>query len=129
MKRLALALTVLLAFAVSACGKDSHESLAAEGQALMKEFAETLEKVTDVASAKAQKPKLQSLVTKLEELNTRREKLPEPSEEQIKKMMESMGKDTEQTVMKLQGAMMRIMFDPAISAELKDIDFQKAGGK
>ena len=127
MKRLALALSVLLAFAVSACGKDTHEKLAREGQSLMKEFAETLEKVTDVNSAKAQKPKLQELVKQLEALDERRKKLPEPSEAEIKAAIDSMGKDMEAIAMKLQGAMMRILFDPAISAELKDIDFQKAG--
>jgi hypothetical protein len=127
MKRLALAMTVLLAFAVSACGKDTHESLAREAQGLMKDFAETLEKVTDVPSAKAQKPALQALVNKFEALKVRRDKLGEPTEEQLKQMMESLSKDKEleQTAMKFQAAMMRIMFDPAINAELKDIDFQK----
>jgi hypothetical protein len=125
MKRLALATSALLVIAVSACGRDTYASLAREGHELMKEMVATIEKITDASSARAQKPALQAIVKKFENLDERRKKLPEPSEADMKALEESMSKEMQETLMKLQGAMMKIMFDPAISAELKDIDFQR----
>ena len=127
MTRLALALTVLLAFAVSACGKDTHESIFIEQKGLVKQIAETLEKMTDASSAKAHKAELRSLGEAYQALKTRSEKLPKPTAEETKVMMGKISADKElqEISLKFQGSVARIMTDPAISAELKDVDFQK----
>ena len=125
MKRLALAMIALLAFAASACGKDTHVSIFLEQKALARQLGDTLEKITDAASAKAHKATLQSLEPKFQSLKARSEKLPKPTEEETKTIMAKITGDKEllEIAMKVQGSLMRIQQDPAISAELKDINF------
>jgi len=64
-----LALTVVAALLLCCgCGGDSHESLAAEAVSTNKDLLATLETVKDEASAKAAKPKLKSLVEKMNDM-------------------------------------------------------------
>jgi hypothetical protein len=123
-----LALTSVLALMICAgCGGgDSRTSLEAEAQTTMTEFVAALDGVKDEASAKAAKPKLKTLIEKLDDLNKRQAKLPAPSEDEIKALDTKYGKQMEDLALKLQGNMMRIAFDPKIRAELEDIDMKKA---
>jgi hypothetical protein len=129
MRRLSAVAVVFVALVAAACGGDTRDSLAREAQNTMAEFATTMDSIKDVDSARAAKPKLQSLIAKLEDINKRGEKLPEPTEAESKAMMEKYSKEMESTMMKMQGAFMRIAMDPAIQAELKDLDFEKVGGR
>jgi len=125
MKRLTVVALMVSALIVGACGADTRESLATEQEKVMNEFVTALDGITDADSARAAKPKLQAIVARMDDINTRESKLPPPTEAETKALMEKHGKDLEATMTKLQGAMMRIMFNPGIQAELKDIDFQK----
>lgn len=127
MTRQALTTILLLAFAVSACGKDTHESIFLEQKALANEIGDTLATITDVASAKAHKSTLESLGARYQALKARSEKLPQPTPEERKTLMDriSNDKDLQDIAMKVQGAMARIQMDPVLSAELKGIDLQK----
>jgi hypothetical protein len=115
--------TIALTLVVAGCG-DSRESLAEEGVSTMKELVATLDGVKDASTAKAAKSKIQSLVSKLDDLKARMDKLgANPSEE--KALQDKYGKEMEEQMGKLLPAMMRIQFDPNIQGELKDIDFKK----
>jgi len=131
MKRFAIAASVFVAVLSIGCGKDTRASLAKEGQAAMAELATLFEGVKDADTARAAKPKLITLANKINSINDRAQKLPEPTEAEMKAMTDSMGKSMEDTMMKLQTQLMRVMFDPAIQKELDDPALQKAlnGGK
>ncbi|HEX5070999.1 MAG TPA: hypothetical protein VFV78_12355 [Vicinamibacterales bacterium] len=125
MKRLALVPFIVSVALAAACGADTRDSLAAEQQKVMEEFVTALDGVKDADTARSAKPKLQSIVARMEDINTRESKLPPPTDAETKALLEKHGKSMQDTMMKLQGSMMRIMMDPGIQAELKDIDFQK----
>ena len=117
-----LALTSALMFLVcSGCG-DSHESLAGEGQSTMKDMVSVLDGVKDEASAIAAKPRLKSLMDRLNDINLRQSKLPAPTEAEIKAMEAKYGKQMEEFQQKFMGHMMRIAFDPKIMAQLNDLE-------
>jgi vancomycin resistance protein YoaR len=122
MKRSACALLTVAVLA--GCGGDSHESLAADSVATMKELIATLETVKDAASAKAAKPKLTAVVQKMQKIQERQTKLGVPSDADLKAMESTLGKEIEGLQQKMVTAMMRIQFDPAIQAELGDIDMK-----
>ncbi len=126
MKRLTiLALAICAAMMTTACGGDTRDSLASEQLKVMNDFATTLEGVKDAGSAKAAKPKLEALATRMDDINARESKLPPATEAETKALMEKRGKDMDATMMKVQSAMMKIMMDPAIQAELKDVNMGK----
>ena len=126
MKRLTILALALCAAMTTACGGDTRDSLASEQLKAMNEFATTLEGVKDASSAKAAKPKLEALATRMDDINTRERKLPPATEAETKALMEKHSKEMQATMMKVQGAMMKIMMDPAIQAELKDVNMGKA---
>jgi hypothetical protein len=127
MKRLTIAALLVSVAMATGCGADTRDSLATEQKKAMDEFATTLDGVKDAETARAAKPKLQALATRMDDINTRESKLPPATEAETKALIEKHGKDLEGTMMKMQGAMMRIMLNPAIQAELKDVDFGKVG--
>jgi len=121
MKRtLALVAAILLFAHVGGCG-DSHESLAAEQVSTMNDFVATMDTVKDVDSAKAAKPKLKSLMEKMTDVQKRMEKLPAPTEAQVKAMDAKYGKQMEEAARKMQASMFKVVSDPRIAAELQDI--------
>ena len=83
-----------------------------------------LDAVKDDTSAKAAKPKLKRLSAKLEDINTRANKLGTPTEAEVKALDQKHGKEMEELMQKMTGHMMRIAFDPKIQAELADIDMK-----
>ena len=126
-----LFLLVLIAIVVTAIGfgisgrsgrGDSHESLAGEGQSTMNEMVSVLDGMKDEASAKSAKPKLTSLMDRLNDINQRQSRLPTPTEAEIKAMGAKYGKQMEELQKKFMGHMMRIAFDPKINAQLADIE-------
>lgn len=124
MKRLLALSTMLMLMAGPGCGGDTHESLAAEVVPVMREMADTISTIKDEATAKAAKPKLERIAAKMKDLNTRREKLPAPTEAQTKAMIEKYGKEMEAAQRKMMGSLMAISGDPKIQEVLKDIDFK-----
>ena len=105
-------------------GGDSHESLAVEGQGVLKQMVAVLDTVKDEASAKAAKPQLKALSAKLNDINARQAKLPAPTEAEIKAMDEKHGKETEEIGHKFQAQAMRITFDPKLSSVFNDLDLK-----
>ena len=73
---------------LSACGGGGHEALQKDMESVMEDVADSLAKVTDVESAKKQKPVIEKLGKKMTALAEKLEKLGPPSEEQAKKMLE-----------------------------------------
>ena len=105
-------------------GGDSHESLAVEGQGVLKQMVAVLDTVKDEASAKAAKPELKSLSEKLNDINARQAKLPAPTEAEIKAVDEKHGKEMEEIGHKFQAHAMRITFDPKLSTVFNDLDLK-----
>jgi hypothetical protein len=123
MKRL-LTLTPMLVFLVcSGCG-DSHDSLTSESLSTMSKLVATLDGVKDEASAKSAKSDVKSLLTRLNEINTRQSKLPAPTEAEGKAIEKKYAKQMEELSTKLQGNMLRIVTDPKIASVFEDIDLK-----
>jgi len=118
---IALTSILLIAFCIG-CGGHTHESLQGEALDTMKKMIAVLENVKDEASAKSAKAELKSLAEKLNDLNARQSKLGMPTENEIEAMDDKYGKEMDEVGRKFQGQVMRIMFDPKISAELNDIN-------
>lgn len=127
MKRLSVLALVVCVAITAACGGDTHEKLAGQQQKLMEDFVAVLERIKDAETARAEKPALKSIVERMKDLNARESKLPPPTEAETKALMDTYGKAMESTMMKFQAGMMKIMFNPAIQAELKDVDLQGVG--
>jgi hypothetical protein len=121
MKRVLALASVVMMMVCAGCG-DSHESLAAEQVSVMKDMISTFEGIKDGPTAKSAKPTLKSLFEKMNSINERQAKLEMPTEAQGKVIIEKYGKQMEELQQKMMGSMMRIGFDPAIRAELDDLD-------
>ena len=120
-----LACAVLFMFLCSGCGGgDTHDSLTAASLGAMKELVTTLESMKDEASANAAKPKLKSLAEQMNGLNERQAKLKAPTEAEAKAIDEKYGKEMEDLQMRLTQSLMRIQFDPKLSAALNDIELK-----
>jgi len=127
MKPVTVVALIVSAAMAAACAGDTRESLAAESQRVLDEFAATLDGIKDADTARSAKPKLQAIIKRMDDINTRQNKLPAQTNAETKALVDKYGKKMEETAAKVQAAMMRIFFTPAIQAELKDIDFQKIG--
>lgn len=117
-----VALASLLLVLVPGCGGDTHQSLVDESMPLMREMAATVTTIKDEATAKAAKPKLEVIASKMKDLKARRDKLPAPTEAEMKASIDKYGKEMEELQKKMIGSMMAIQFDPAIQKVLGDID-------
>jgi hypothetical protein len=129
MKHVIGLVTTALLLLAGGCGGDSHQSLADESMATMKEMVATLDNIKDEASAKSNKSRLKAILQKMNGINDRQAKLPAPTEADLKAMEARHGKEMEELQTKMAGHMMRIAFDPKISAELKDLDEEFAKGR
>jgi hypothetical protein len=109
---------------VPGCGGDTHDSLAAESVDVMKKLVAALEGVKDEATARSAKPTLESLASKMKDIDQRQTKLGTPTDAEIKAMGDKYGKEMEALQPKLVAAMMRMQFDPQIAAVLQDIDMK-----
>lgn len=125
MRKLFSVVLVTMLLVGPGCGGDTHQSLAASAVSTMKDFVDTLDNVKDEASAQSNKSKLQSLATKMKDINQRQEKLPKPTADEMKAMGDKYGPQMEDLQKRVMGDMFRIMSDPKIMAVLHDIDFEK----
>ncbi|MEX2214390.1 MAG: hypothetical protein WD768_09700 [Phycisphaeraceae bacterium] len=100
------------------CGGGSHEAVAEESVSKFKELASVLEGVTDTASAKAAKPKIDAIVAELKAIGERSKALPEPDEATKKKIMEKMKTELTSAMMKMQEAMMKLATNPEAAKAL-----------
>lgn len=114
-------LGILVLGICSGCG-DTRDKVAADGVAVMKELVTTLESVKDGASAKAAKSKLASLGEKMKAIQKRQEKLPAITKEEQDALGAKHGKEMMELQEKLMQTFLRVGLDPAIQAELKDLD-------
>lgn len=128
MKPLVTTCTLMLLMLCTGCG-DSHESLAAESVSAMKELIAAMDTVKDEASATSAKPRLKSIMERLNDINARQAKLPMMTEPQMKAIEAAHGKEMEELQEKMVGHMMRIMLDPKIAAVLQDLDSVMKKGK
>src|SRR5262245_54289022 len=118
MKRLLGLTSILMLLALCpGCGGDTHEKLAAKAIDTMKEMCTVLDGVKDEESAKAAKGKLKSLMETLDDLNKRQEKLPKPTDAEIK-AMEAKSSEMMEVQQKFMGHMMRIAADPKLRDQL-----------
>jgi hypothetical protein len=122
---IAIALLLLL----PGCGGDTRQSLTDEMMTNLRELVTTFDGVKDEASAKSAKPRLKSLMEKMNDINERQAKLPPPTEDEIKAIDQKHGKEMEELQMKMAGHMMRVAFDPKISAELQELEAEMKKGK
>ena len=90
----------------------------------MKEMITVMDSVKDEASAQAAKPRLKSLVEKMNDISARQAKLPAPTEAEIKAMGEKYGKEMDEIGRRFQANAMRINFDPKLSAVFNDLDLK-----
>lgn len=124
MKPLLSLVALMMLLTCAGCGGDSHESIAAESTSLMKDLVAALEPITDGPTAKAAKPKIVEIVKKMNALKERQAKLGTPTEADLKAMIDKHGAAMEDLQKKMNTVMMRVQFNPAIQAELNDVDFK-----
>jgi hypothetical protein len=122
MKSVITCMALALALVTAPGCSDSREDLAGESLDVMTQVESVLATVKDADTAKAAKSKLEPLVTKMNDIKARMDKLGTPSEAEMKSMLDKYGTKMEELQKKMVGHMMRIGFDPQIQAELKDLD-------
>ncbi len=88
MKNRVIAMLILIA-ALTGCG-DSFVKVESDRVSLKKEYLAVLASVQDEDSAKAAVPKIEAIAAKMDELEKRVKALGEPTEADMKQMMESM---------------------------------------
>jgi hypothetical protein len=111
---------ILVMALLSGCAKDTHERLAAENVATMKELSATLDKIIDEKSARRAKSSLESLAKKLEAIGERDAKLPPPTSAETQAINAKYGAQTTELEQKITGQIMRTGLNPGIAAELGD---------
>jgi len=98
---------------------DTHEDLAAETIEVMEQYVEALEKVTDAATAEANRPRIEELRAELRSLMQRKEALGELTPEQTEALVEKYGERL-QVLSQRQGQIgMRFAKEPEIQAILR----------
>ena len=113
--------------AAAAVGGRSHEDVMDDMLATMDEISDVLAKVTDEASAKAAKPKLETLTARMQAIQKEANAMGKPdaaTEEALQKKYEAR---LQQVMGRFMKEMMRVSQDPTISAELSDA-MGKMGG-
>lgn len=105
MKKFVSTIVLAMALLLVGCG-DSHDAVAADKVALMKEFTTILESVKDVPTANAAAPKLESLASRAESIKKRLDVLGEPTAEQEKELEAKYEKQMMEVVSKGMDAMM-----------------------
>jgi hypothetical protein len=120
MKRLAPILAVIGLLAVlSGCG-DSHESLASENVAILKQLNGILDAVKDEASAKDARTKFESSRAKLEGIKQRADALGKASKGTKADVERQFNAEKRANIDKLFGHMERINKDPKLAGPLKE---------
>lgn len=88
--------SILIAFVILAgltgCGGDSHLDVELDRVALGKEYLAILQSATDDASAKAAASKIEAIAVKLAALKKREEALGDPTEDEFKRMADTVQK-------------------------------------
>ncbi len=113
-----LSLLVALVLLCPACGGSEHEALARESVSLMKDFGDTLAKVTDKSSAEKQKGKLESIVADMHDVKVRMESKGEPSAEEESALEEKMKAEMAPVMQTMMQEMMRIGQNEEVMAVL-----------
>ncbi len=122
------ALAFMIVFALGSCGpNNSPEALAKANIALMKDFAATLAKVTDKASAEKQTAALEQIGKRAKDLQARMAKAGEPSDAAAEKLLKEIGPAMETSMQQLSQELIRISSNPELQAvlgpTLEDMDF------
>lgn len=112
-----LAISAAILLTLSGCG-DSHDAVAREGVATLKELSKTLEGVKDEASAKAASPRLNELADRMERLKERSDKLGKPSKETEEALKQKYQSEMQAVLPSLMGSMMRLAFNPNVAKHL-----------
>jgi hypothetical protein len=115
-----VSLAVLMLALVGCDSKPTHESLAQEAIGKMNEMAGVLEGVTDEASAKAAKPKLQAIDASMKELKAKEEKLGKLSADEEKRLKEKYEPQMEEAMKKLIAQFGRLATDPKLASVLDE---------
>jgi hypothetical protein len=115
-----LASLVLLALC-SGCG-NSRDSLASDSVDTMKDLVAAMDGITDAASARRAKPTLEDLFEKMGDLEERQSEMGEPTDQEMQELLTKYGDEMQATQMQLVNSMMRIGSNPAIVAELEDLE-------
>ena len=115
---LALLIPIVVLFGIAACGGgESHEDLARESVSTFKEFGNTLERVTDKASAEGHVKELDELVTKIDDLQARMEKLGTPLDsKEAEAMTKNLESEMGEAMAKISRELARIAQNPELSA-------------
>jgi len=122
MKQLYTSAALLMFLLCSGCGGDTRESLADEGVDKMQEMVDVLKGVTDASSAKSAGPKIKALTQEMEAISARGDKLPEPTADELKEIEAGPNKRMEAVSQKFMQEIERISRDPAMLAEMGEID-------
>lgn len=112
---------MLMLFACPGCG-DSHEDLTGKRLTTMGEVISVLEGIKDEASAQSAKPKLKSLMDKLNDIDTREGQLTPAGPAELKAIESKYAAESETVERKFKSQLVRIAFDPTIRAELDGTD-------
>jgi hypothetical protein len=117
----AAALALSLPFALASCG-DSHDKAMKDMVSGMNKLADTMEGITDKASAEAAKDKLKSLEEEMKAIKARMDKLGKPSGDAEKTLKEKYEKDLEAAMKRMMGAAMKAATaGPEVQEALKSI--------
>jgi len=109
------AATLLLVSLLFGCAADTHERLAADNVATMKQLSATLERITDEKSARKAKSSVASLAKKLENIGDRDAKLPAATPDEAQAINSKYGQQTTELEQKITNQIMRISVDPKLA--------------
>lgn len=125
---LSLALALATALVLAACGGgNSHDAVAKESVDTLTEVGDTLEKVTDKASAEKQVGKLEKLMTKMGDLEKRKNEVGEPSAEDLEAMKKKYEAKMTAAMEKVMKEMMRLSSNAEVMAIIGP-PMEKMGG-
>jgi polyhydroxyalkanoate synthesis regulator phasin len=114
---------LLPALLLAACGS-KHEQAVTEYLEVLEDINDILDGIKDKKSAQAARPKLERLATRMRTLQAKMEKLPEPTEADLKRAEKRSG-ELDKQMQRLMANSMRIGMNPELSDALEplgDID-------
>ncbi len=114
---LPLMLTLAAVLGFAACGGGgTHEALAKESISTLREFGDTLAKVTDKASAEAHVKDLDKLGAKIKDLHDSMQKLGTPLDKALEVMTENLEVEMNAVMAKVNKELGRIAMNPELKS-------------